>query len=69
VRTNAPSPKSENVSQRFWNHLNEAVGAIERGLSHAFVGRIETCTAKIEKSVGRKQSTKRSAGDNRSSFE
>lgn len=69
MRTTAPSPKSASITKRFWNQLNEAVGAIERGISLAFVGRIETCTAKIEESVGRKRSTRSGIGNNRSSSE
>lgn len=55
MRTTAPPPKSESATKKFWNQLKEASDAIERGLSVAVVGKIQTCTAKIEKSVGRKQ--------------
>ncbi|MEH2512639.1 hypothetical protein V1291_003993 [Nitrobacteraceae bacterium AZCC 1564] len=60
MRTTAPPPKLESATKRLWNRLKEA---IELGLSLAVVGRIQTCTAKIEASVGRKQSTESGKGE------
>jgi hypothetical protein len=41
-----------------WNAARGALGAIERGFTTAFTGKLQTCTAKIEASVNRKQSAK-----------
>ena len=63
MRTTMLPPKSEGATRRIWNQLKEASDAIERGLSLAVVRRIQTCTAKIEASVGRKRSSEHDKGE------